>query len=103
VGGLVTDHVAPATVAEVLLDPASYSSCSHGAGRRMSRNEARKTLDVETFRSEMGERTWQGDQAKSLLDEDPRAYKDIDQVMADQDDLVTVEHRLTQILNYKGL
>lgn len=82
---------------------ASYDSCSHGAGRRMSRGKARKTLDVETFTAEMQGRTWQAAQAEALLDEDPRAYKDIDQVMADQQDLVRVEHRLTQILNYKGL
>jgi tRNA-splicing ligase RtcB len=40
--------------------------------------------------------------ADALLDEIPAAYKDIDQVMADQRDLVQVLHTLTQILNYKG-
>lgn len=90
-------------IVEGLGNPASYYSCSHGAGRRMSRGEARRTLDVETFQSEMGDRTWMSDRADKLIDEDPRAYKDIDQVMADQTDLVKVLHTLRQILNYKGL
>jgi RNA-splicing ligase RtcB len=42
------------------------------------------------------------DRAGALLDEIPAAYKDIDQVMADQADLVTVLHTLHQVLNYKG-
>ena len=40
--------------------------------------------------------------AGALLDEIPAAYKDIDQVMADQSDLVTILHTLHQVLNYKG-
>ena len=51
----------------------------------------------------MAGKTWLADKAKDLLDEDPRSYKDIDQVMADQADLVRPLHTLTQILNYKGL
>lgn len=83
-------------------NPSSYDSCSHGAGRKMSRGQARSTLDVETFATEMAGRTWQSEQAETLIDEDPRAYKDIDAVMAAQTDLVEVEHRLTAVLNYKG-
>lgn len=82
---------------------ASYHSSSHGAGRRMSRSQARKTLDVDGLRQGMAGVTWNEASATSLLDEDPRSYKDINQVMADQDDLVDVSHRLRQILNYKGL
>ena len=44
---------------------------------------------------------WNGN-AKALIDEDPRAYKDIGEVMANQADLVTIEHTLHQVLNYKG-
>lgn len=84
-------------------NPASYMSCSHGAGRRLSRGAARKTLDLDGLRSAMEGKTWNDRDAEALLDEDPRAYKDIDQVMADQADLVTIEHSLHQILNYKGL
>lgn len=81
--------------------PASFCSCSHGAGRRMSRSQARKTLDRETLVQTMSGKAW-NDDAETLIDEDPRAYKDIDEVMANQTDLVTVEHTLRQVLNYKG-
>jgi tRNA-splicing ligase RtcB len=84
-------------------NPASYHSCSHGAGRRMSRGEARRTLDLDGLRRQMAGRAWNESDARSLLDEDPRAYKDIDRVMEDQRDLVAVEHTLHQVLNYKGL
>lgn len=82
--------------------PASYNSCSHGAGRRMSRGRARRELDTAGLTEAMAGKAWNGN-AADLIDEDPRAYKDIDQVMADQQDLVTIEHTLSQILNYKGL
>ena len=52
--------------------------------------------------SSMAGRDWQQGKADQLIDEAPQAYKDIDQVMADQADLVAVEHTLHQILNYKG-
>jgi tRNA-splicing ligase RtcB len=84
-------------------NPASYESCSHGAGRRMSRGRARKELDLDGLRTAMVGKAWNDRDAEALLDEDPRAYKDIDQVMADQADLVTIDHTLHQILNYKGL
>lgn len=82
---------------------ASWNSCSHGAGRRMSRGQARRTLTVDSLREKMGDRTWNDDHAEALLDEHPDSYKDIDQVMADQADLVTVQHTLHQIFNYKGM
>jgi tRNA-splicing ligase RtcB len=47
-------------------------------------------------------KTWNADAAGSLIDEDPRAYKDIRQVMGDQADLTEVVHVLSQVLNYKG-
>lgn len=84
-------------------NPASFCSCSHGAGRRLSRGRARRELDLDGLRTAMEGKTWNDRDAEALLDEDPRAYKDIDAVMADQADLVTVEHTLHQILNYKGL
>ena len=82
---------------------ASYASCSHGAGRRMSRGQARRTLTTESLVQAMAGKTWLDRDATALLDEHPDSYKDISQVMADQQDLVTVVHRLTQVLNYKGL
>jgi tRNA-splicing ligase RtcB len=90
-------------VVEGLGNPASYCSCSHGAGRRLSRSRARRELTVESFTASMEGKTWQADQAEALLDEHPDSYKDIDQVMADQADLVSVVHTLHQVLNYKGL
>jgi tRNA-splicing ligase RtcB (3'-phosphate/5'-hydroxy nucleic acid ligase) len=80
---------------------ASYCSCSHGAGRKMSRNAARRELDTEGLERQMAGKAWNGN-AKALIDEDPRAYKDIGEVMANQADLVTIDHTLHQILNYKG-
>lgn len=79
---------------------ASYDSASHGAGRKMSRGAARRTLDTQTLSDQMSGISWNND--SKLIDEDPRSYKDIDTVMAAQSDLVKIEHKLRQVLNYKG-
>ena len=50
----------------------------------------------------MAGKVWMSSRAGALVDEIPSAYKDIDQVMADQADLVEVLHTLRQVLNYKG-
>jgi tRNA-splicing ligase RtcB (3'-phosphate/5'-hydroxy nucleic acid ligase) len=81
----------------------SYTSCSHGAGRRMSRGQARKQITEEALREQMAGRTWLEGSARRLLDEGPDAYKDIEQVMRDQEDLVEIVHELRGIVNYKGL
>jgi tRNA-splicing ligase RtcB len=83
-------------------DPASWCSCSHGAGRRLSRGQARRGLTTEDLRTRMAGKAWNETQADRLLDEHPSAYKDIGAVMEAQSDLVEIEHRLTQVLNYKG-
>ena len=83
-------------------NPDSYHSSSHGAGRRMSRGAAKRELDKAGLKEAMKGKTWLTDSATSLIDEDPRAYKDIRQVMEDQSDLTEVVHVLTQVLNYKG-
>lgn len=83
-------------------NPLSWMSCSHGAGRRMSRSQAKKTFTVDDLRAQMGDRAWLEGKAESLLDEIPSSYKDIDQVMDDQKDLVEIEHTLHQVLNFKG-
>jgi RNA-splicing ligase RtcB len=82
--------------------PASYNSSSHGAGRRMSRGQAKRNLDPEGLRTAMKGKAWNASAARALVDEDPRAYKDIRKVMADQSDLTAVVHVLHQVLNYKG-
>jgi len=83
-------------------NPESYNSSSHGAGRRMSRGEAKRQLDKKGLQARMKGKAWNAESASALIDEDPRAYKDIRQVMADQSDLTEVLHVLTQVLNYKG-
>lgn len=78
----------------------SFCSCSHGAGRKMSRNAARKniTLDEHIKATEGIECRKDID----VIDESPAAYKDIGAVMKAQDDLVEIVYRLRQILNVKG-
>lgn len=83
-------------------NPDSYESSAHGAGRRLSRRQARKRLSADSLARAMGDRTWLADRARSFVDEHPDAYKDIHEVMARQSDLVTVRDELHQILNYKG-
>jgi tRNA-splicing ligase RtcB len=90
-------------IVEGLGSAASFESCSHGAGRRLSRTAANKSLSVASLREAMEGRAWNEQDASSLVDEHPLAYKDIDQVMADQVDLVRPLHTLSQILNYKGV
>lgn len=80
----------------------AYQSAAHGAGRRYGRRAAKRTFSTDQLREAMEGRTWQRSKAGALLDEAPMAYKDIDQVMLDQADLVRVEHRLDAVVNYKG-
>lgn len=89
-------------IVEGLGNPSSYNSCSHGAGRRMSRSRAKKELDRGVFVDQMRGKTWNHARYDTLIDEAPLAYKDIDQVMEDQKDLVKIRHTLSQIFNYKG-
>ena len=84
-------------------NPASYESCAHGAGRVMSRTRARKELSTEEFVARMEGVAWQDADATALLDEAPQSYKDVETVMRDQADLVSIDHRLTAIANYKGV
>lgn len=81
---------------------ASWTSCSHGAGRRHSRTKAKKLYTTADLAEQMKGKVWLSKRADKLVDEIPTAYKDIDQVMADQSDLVEVLHTLHQVLNYKG-
>jgi tRNA-splicing ligase RtcB len=83
-------------------NPAAYHSASHGAGRRMSRSRARRTFTAEDMERVMQGRVWQRAAARRLIDEIPGAYKDLDQVMAYQHDLVEVVTHLRTLVNYKG-
>jgi tRNA-splicing ligase RtcB len=78
----------------------SFHSCAHGAGRRMSRKQASRTFTVEDLSVQTQGVICRKD--KGVLDEIPGAYKDIDQVMAHQADLVEVVHTLKQVLCVKG-
>ena len=80
----------------------SYHSSAHGAGRVMSRSQAKRELTADELVDGMSGRVWQADMVDRLVDEAPGAYRDIAAVMAAQEDLVTVDHKLTAILNYKG-
>jgi len=83
-------------------NPASWMSCSHGAGRRHSRTKAKKLWSAADLAEQMKGKVWLADRAGYLVDEIPSAYKDVEQVMADQADLVEVLHTVHQVLNYKG-
>ena len=78
----------------------SFQSCSHGAGRRMSRTEARKRFTLADHRAATAEVECRKDE--QVIDETPAAYKDIDAVMSAQNDLVEVVHTLKQVVCVKG-
>lgn len=78
----------------------SYCSCAHGAGRKMSRTAARKKFTVQDLREQT--KGVESRKDKAVLDEIPGAYKDIDEVMANQTDLVEVLHTLKQVICVKG-
>lgn len=81
-------------------NPLSLDSSPHGAGRAYSRTAARKRFDRADLDAHMEGIAW--GRSDAFLDEHPEAYKDIDVVMADAADLVSVDHTLRQIVNVKG-
>jgi tRNA-splicing ligase RtcB len=81
-------------------NPDSYCSCSHGAGRRMSRAEAKRRFGRTDLVAQTAGVECRKD--PGVIDEIPAAYKDIDAVMAAQADLVEVVHTLKQVLCVKG-
>ncbi|WP_444927386.1 RtcB family protein [Microbulbifer sp. TRSA002] len=78
----------------------SFCSCAHGAGRKMSRTAARQRFTRKELEDQT--RGVQCRKDKGVLDEIPAAYKDIDQVMENQSDLVEVVHTLRQVICIKG-
>jgi tRNA-splicing ligase RtcB (3'-phosphate/5'-hydroxy nucleic acid ligase) len=81
-------------------NPDSFMSCSHGAGRRMSRTEARRRFTVEDHKAATAGIECRKD--ADVIDETPAAYKPIDAVMAAQKDLVEIVHTLHQVVCVKG-
>ena len=80
--------------------PESFASCSHGAGRTMSRGEAKRRFTLDDHRAATEGVECRKD--SGVIDETPAAYKDIDAVMAAQQDLVEVVHTLKQVVCVKG-
>lgn len=81
-------------------NPESFDSCSHGAGRAMSRAEAKRRFTVEDH-----ERATAGVECRKdagVIDETPKSYKDIEAVMRAQSDLVEIVHTLKQVVCVKG-
>ncbi len=81
-------------------NPESFESCSHGAGRVMSRGEAKRRFTLADHRAATEGVECRKD--KDVIDETPAAYKDIDAVMEAQRDLVDVVHTLKQVVCVKG-
>ena len=81
-------------------NPESFESCSHGAGRAMSRGQARRRFTLADHRAATEGVECRKD--KDVIDETPAAYKDIDAVMAAQADLVDIVHTLKQVVCVKG-
>ncbi len=81
-------------------NPESFHSCSHGAGRKMSRTQAKKSFSVHDHA--LATEGVECRKDAGVIDETPAAYKDIDAVMAAQSDLVEVVHTLKQVVCVKG-
>ena len=81
-------------------NPESFNSCSHGAGRAMSRGEAKRRFTADDLIQQT--RGIECRKDKDVVDEIPAAYKNIDTVMDNQSDLVEIVHTLKQVVNIKG-
>jgi tRNA-splicing ligase RtcB len=80
----------------------ALSSSAHGAGRRLSRTDARRTLSARDVTRELRRVFYDHRRAASLREEAPSAYKDVDDVLRAQHDLVCVVRRLRPLLSFKG-
>ena len=81
-------------------NPESFCSCSHGAGRAMSRTEARRRFSLEDHALATAGVECRKD--ADVIDETPGAYKPIEAVMEAQKDLVEILHTLHQVVCVKG-
>jgi tRNA-splicing ligase RtcB len=77
-------------------------SCSHGAGRKLSRSEARQGVSEKAFTRQVGKLWFDHRRTPKLRDEAPAAYKDIRAVMQAQRELLCIERQLQPLLSYKG-
>ncbi|QDU90343.1 RNA-splicing ligase RtcB [Pirellulimonas nuda] len=83
--------------------PAALASCSHGAGRRMSRSDARRTVSRDALARQVGALWFDRRATGKLRDEAPSSYKDIRLVMRAQRDLVRSVRELRPLLSHKGV
>jgi tRNA-splicing ligase RtcB len=81
----------------------SLRSSSHGAGRRMNRATARRSIDAARLKRSMSGVWFNASAATQLRDEGPAAYKDIEKIIQMQRDQVSVVRRLLPVLSYKGV
>jgi tRNA-splicing ligase RtcB (3'-phosphate/5'-hydroxy nucleic acid ligase) len=81
-------------------NPQSFCSCAHGAGRKLSRSAAKRQFSEQDVEKQTAGIECRKD--KGVIDEIPSAYKDIDQVMQNQSDLIEVVHTLKQVICVKG-
>ncbi|MEU6741786.1 RtcB family protein [Streptosporangium sandarakinum] len=99
--GIIPGSMATGTyIVKGLGNAAAFNSASHGAGRRMSRNKAKRTFTLADLRAQTDGVECRKD--TGVIDEIPAAYKDIRSVMAAQSDLVEVVARLRQLVCVKG-
>ena len=99
--GLIPGSMGTASyVVAGLGNPASLNSSPHGAGREYSRTAARKTFSLAELKKAMDGIEFRATEA--FIDEIPAAYKPIDVVMRDAQDLVRIRHTLRQLINVKG-
>ena len=90
-------------IVEGLGNPESFASCSHGAGRKMGRKEAIRNLDIEEEQRKLDKLgVLHAIRGKRDLEEAPSAYKNIAQVMANQEDLVKIKVELSPLAVVKG-
>jgi tRNA-splicing ligase RtcB len=94
--GTSTFHVEGRGCAEALM------SCSHGAGRQLSRNAARRSIGVRRFECQLRGIRYDRRRSLALLEEAPEAYKNIECVLRAQKELVKISRRLQPLLSYKG-
>ncbi|CAA9544397.1 MAG: RNA-2',3'-PO4:RNA-5'-OH ligase [uncultured Thermomicrobiales bacterium] len=81
-------------------NPDSFASCSHGAGRRMGRRQARRAIDQAAFKAALAGTHTRA--SAGYLDEAPQAYKDVTEVVSRQADLVEIVHTLRPLVTVKG-
>lgn len=104
--GLIPGSMGSASyIVEGLGNPAAYQSCSHGAGRRLSRGEAQRRISPRDFRRQMGNVVFpRGARAeRALIEEAPAAYKDIKEVLQEQAGLARPLLRLEPLAVVKGV